>query len=86
MEWLAGLPVEQRKKITHFMYDDMCHLKVKVHNVTYFSLIILSQCQKFACNQSRATRTELSTFFAQRTMCVDFLHFKYRNVNMRLVK
>lgn len=28
---MAGLAVEQRNNITHFMYDDMCHLKVKVH-------------------------------------------------------
>ena len=31
MEWLAGLATEIRDKITHFMYDDMCHLRVKFY-------------------------------------------------------
>ena len=29
MEWLAGLSEEVRSEVTHFMYDDMCHLKVQ---------------------------------------------------------
>jgi hypothetical protein len=29
MEWLAGLSAELRSEVTHFMYDDMCHLKVQ---------------------------------------------------------
>ena len=29
MEWLAGLSPEVRSEVTHFMYDDMCHLKVQ---------------------------------------------------------
>ena len=28
MEWLAGLAPDTREKVTHFMYDDMCHLRV----------------------------------------------------------
>ena len=31
MEWLAGLATEVRDKITHFMYDDMCHLRVNFY-------------------------------------------------------
>ena len=30
MEWLAGLTPDVRAKITHFMYDDMCHLRVNI--------------------------------------------------------
>ena len=31
MEWLAGLAPEVRNKISHFMYDDMCHLRVNFY-------------------------------------------------------
>ena len=30
MEWLAGLTPDVLAKITHFMYDDMCHLRVNI--------------------------------------------------------
>ena len=31
MEWLAGLAPDVRDKVSHFMYDDMCHLRVNFY-------------------------------------------------------
>ena len=43
MEWLAGLTPDVRAKITHFMYDDMCHLRVniKVRSVLFKTMVYL---------------------------------------------
>ena len=71
MEWLAGLAPTVRNEV---MYDDMCHLKVVL---SLNQNICLSPClQQVACNKVRSDRNEISTFFAERKMCVDFLHFK----------
>lgn len=38
MEWLNGLAPDIQSQVTHFMYDDMCHLKVKI-NCNYFDFL-----------------------------------------------
>ena len=81
MEWLNGLAPDIQSQVTHFMYDDMCHLKVKI-NCNYFDFFTyVFNLQKYACN-TRSKRSELATFFASRKMCVDHLHFKYDLINL----
>ena len=75
IEFLSSLTKEERSRITHCYYDDMCHLKV--NKCRWCSArCLFFDFQPFSENPERAEQNEVTRFFAGIKKYVDFFHFR----------